>query len=160
MPVTSCRCALCSYCLPLGSRRFATWPGPIKKWGALQLLLAGQNGVGGGHCQGVEAHSVLQATRGGVSQLSRALFPPPHHPPDPVSCRWRRQRCRRYEEALQCYERAQMVCPASGPTYAGLGYASQCLGDYSRAIDCYHKVSWHSFLTLNRTRSPCPDPKK
>lgn len=54
----------------------------------------------------------------------------------------------RYEEAVQCYERAQVICPTSGPTYAGLGYASQCLGDDGRAIDCYHKVGPESCAML------------
>ena len=58
----------------------------------------------------------------------------------------------RPEEAVQCYEQAQSLCPDSAAPHAGLGFVLQCAGDPARAIECYHDAlaidAENSFCTL------------
>ena len=47
---------------------------------------------------------------------------------------------RKYEEALEFHRQALVLCPQNSSTFSAMGYVYSLMGNFSTAIDYFHKV--------------------
>jgi tetratricopeptide (TPR) repeat protein len=48
---------------------------------------------------------------------------------------------RKYEEALEFHQQAELLCPQNPSTYSAIAYCHALMGNYASAVDCFHKVT-------------------